>query len=146
MALASIPQLKGESSVFLLSAIISLSSSLRLDLDFLPLKSRFPCLDGVRFTFDPNQPPGNRVVPGSVYIRTRPLAQKRHSVIRGTNLRVPPAREGERENNGLGQFNKNSRGTIPPGYSPLDVKRKYSVGSTHYLISGKVRKTLLFFC
>lgn len=136
--LASILRQKGESCVLQLSPIISLSSTLRFDFDFLPLKSRFPCLDGVRFTFDPNQPPGNRVVPGSVYIRTRPLAQKRHSVIRGMNLRVLHAREDERENTGLEQFNKNSLGTILPGYSPLDFNRKYSVGSTHYLISGKV--------
>eukprot|EP00804_Cyclotella_cryptica_P006694 CCRYP_008652-RA/>CCRYP_008652-RA protein AED:0.08 eAED:0.08 QI:0/0.75/0.6/1/1/1/5/76/565 len=100
-------------------------------------EGRFPCLDGVRFTFDPSRPPGNRVVPKSVYIRTRPLAQKRHSVIRGANLDSLRASEDGHENNGFKQMNKICPESIIPEYSPIDLNRKYSVGSTQYLISGK---------
>ncbi|KAL3785491.1 hypothetical protein ACHAWO_013431 [Cyclotella atomus] len=51
-------------------------------------EGRFPCVDGVRFTFDPTKPPGNRVVLGSVVVREKPLVPKRHTIIRGTKINM----------------------------------------------------------
>jgi hypothetical protein len=78
----------------------------------------------VRFTFDPNQPPGGRVVPGSVYLRSCPLAPRRHTVVRGARLCAPQSNESESE----------------PGFVPLDLNKNYSVAGIEYLMKGKVRR------
>lgn len=94
---------------------------------------RFPCVDGVRFTFDPSKPPGNRVVPGSVCVRSKPLAPKRHTIIRGA--KIHKSDKSEAEVDGVKQLSLDDSDV--PNFCPLDVNRKYSVASIEYLIKGK---------
>ena len=92
---------------------------------------RFPCVDGVRFAFDPSKQPGSRVVPGSVYVRDRPLVRKRSSQIRGQRPSMIEA--GDDVHSAI----KADAG-VPRGFTPLDANKTYSLVSTAYLIKGKV--------
>lgn len=98
---------------------------------------RFPCVDGVRFTFDPTKPPGNRVVLGSVVVREKPLVPKRHTIIRGTKINMQYDDEvetdAEKREVEIGDFSE-----TPTGYCPLDLCRFYDVASIEYLLKGKV--------
>ena len=90
-------------------------------------------MDGIRFTFDPNESPGNRVLPGSVYVRARPLAPKRHTLIRGAKIQKPDGNESDVD--GVKQLSLDDLNA--PDFYPLDMNRKYSVASIEYLIKGK---------
>ena len=96
-------------------------------------EGRFPCVDGVRFTFDPKQLPGNRVVPGSVYVRGCSIAPRRQTGCKWNNTLVPD--DSKAKTNGTNETNLDFR--------PLDLKAKYSVASTKYLAKGKVSKVSL---
>ena len=92
-------------------------------------------VDGVRFAFDPSKPAGSRVVPGSVYVRDRPLVMKRHTLIRGQKIDTSGIGN---VNNDLNAEDKVDSGA-PKGFSPLNPIKTYSLVSKAYLIDGKVR-------
>lgn len=106
-------------------------------------EGRFLQVDGIRFAFDPNQPAGSRVVSGSVYVRNRPRFTRQRSLTRGESIEVPAVKY-ELEHLDI----KNELQPqdiilledcdVPPGFSPLDYSRTYSVFSTGYVIAGKV--------
>jgi hypothetical protein len=98
---------------------------------------RFPCVDGVRFAFDPEQPPGNRVVPGSVFIRGKPLAPKRHTINRWGSILTPRDNGPEISLQETSTSVEDSSNALD-GYHPLDMNRKYSLASTEYVLNGKV--------
>jgi 2',3'-cyclic-nucleotide 2'-phosphodiesterase (5'-nucleotidase family) len=110
-------------------------------------EGRFLQCDGVRFAFDPNQPAGSRVVPGSVYVRNRPRYTRRRSLTRAESMEMPAMKD-ELEHldikNELQQpQDKLEDCDIPPGFLPLDYSRTYSVFSTGYVIAGKVSIILI---
>jgi len=114
------------------------------------MEGRFPCVDGVRFAFDPSKPAGSRVVPGSVYVRDQPLVPKRHIILRGGQTAVTSTTTSiDTIQNGLEKSSLNDdkmekvvdnskENAAPKGYSALDFNRKYSLVSKAYLIEGKV--------
>ena len=91
---------------------------------------RFPCIDGLRFAFDPLKPAGSRVDVSSVYIRDRAMVKKRTTVMRGKNLdfKIMPSNITD----------SSGEGGAPDGYSKLDSNRTYSMVSHAFLIAGKV--------
>lgn len=97
------------------------------------MEGRFPCVDGVRFAFDPSKPAGSRVVPGSVYVRDRPLVLPRHTVMRGQKT------DTDGIESGISQLSTkdNVDSGAPKGFSPLDSSKTYSLVSKSYLIDGK---------
>jgi hypothetical protein len=110
-------------------------------------EGRFLQCDGVRFAFDPNQPAGSRVVPDSVYVRNRPRFTRRRSLTRAESMEMPAMKDEVEHldiNNELQQpQDKLEDCDIPPGFSPLDYSRTYSVFSTGYVIAGKVSILLI---
>ncbi|KAL7533326.1 hypothetical protein ACHAXR_005170 [Thalassiosira sp. AJA248-18] len=102
------------------------------------MEGRFPCVHGVRFTFDPSKPAGSRVVPGSVYLKNRPTKAKRKTLTRGQELDTNNV-ENDMKNMSTvdkdGDSNDND-GALK-GYSPLDMCKSYSLVSKAYLIKGK---------
>jgi hypothetical protein len=72
------------------------------------------------------------VVPGSVFVRKKPLCPKRHTIIRGA--KVTERHDGEPETD-----TEHSSET-PAGYCQLDLSRFYDVASIEYLLKGKVRQ------
>ena len=98
---------------------------------------RFPCIDGLRFAFDPRKPAGSRVIRDSVYVRDRHMVRKRQTVIRGQHINYKIV-------DGVQDLGINDEAATtnakPDGYSPLDSNRTYSLVSHAYLIAGKVRK------
>jgi 2',3'-cyclic-nucleotide 2'-phosphodiesterase (5'-nucleotidase family) len=112
-------------------------------------EGRFLQCDGVRFAFDPNQPAGSRVVPDSVYVRNRPRFTRRRSLTRAESMEMPAMKDEVEHldiNNELQQpQDKLEDCDLPPGFSPLDYSRTYSVFSTGYVIAGKVSILLIAF-
>ncbi|KAL7528934.1 hypothetical protein ACHAWF_002771 [Thalassiosira exigua] len=101
------------------------------------MEGRFPCVDGVRFSFDPSKPAGSRVVPESVYVRDRPLVVRRHTLMRGQPANGTEAVKND-PNSSHEKVQKNGAGGAPEGFSPLDPGRKYSLMSKAYLaIEGR---------
>lgn len=103
-------------------------------------EGRFPCVDGVRFAFDPSKPPGSRVVPGSVYVRDRPLVRRRSSQLRGQKLSMIVTEDDTHA------ANKVVVAGVPKGFSPLDASKTFSLVSTAYLIKGKVGSFIEIHC
>jgi 5'-nucleotidase len=87
------------------------------------MEGRFPCVDGVRFRFDPTQPPGSRVVPGSVLVRNRVLHPDISKLIK---------RRGEERTSQPGDG-----GGIRVQFSPLDPNKTYTLCTKSYLLAGK---------
>jgi 5'-nucleotidase len=85
------------------------------------MEGRFPCVDGVRFAFDPSQPPGSRVVQGSVYVRDRGSHINHSKLIGRRGQPQQPDVDCE----------------LDPHFSPLDRHKIYHVCSKTYLLSGK---------
>lgn len=109
-------------------------------------EGRFLQVDGVRFAFDPSEAAGSRIVPGSVYVRNRPRFTRRRSLTRAESLEMPAMKDElehlEIKNELQPQDIILEDCDIPPGFSPLDYSRTYSVFSTGYVIAGKVSLVL----
>ena len=105
------------------------------------MEGRFPCVDGIRFEFDPRKKPFSRINADSVYVRDCPYKRKGRSKIRGEDTM--------RQSRRLSALNSlrelilevEEEESILPGYSRLDMNRYYSVVSNVYLTSGKVRNS-----
>lgn len=95
---------------------------------FPNMEGRFPCLHGVRFEFDPLEPAGSRVVPGSVHVFDR------KDRITGKNVKVSGKIHvrGEAVDEAATSCEDNSK-----GFQPLDLEETYSLCSIAYLLSGK---------
>mmetsp|Transcript_566 Transcript_566/g.1039 ORF Transcript_566/g.1039 Transcript_566/m.1039 type:complete len:573 (+) Transcript_566:106-1824(+) len=100
------------------------------------MEGRFPCVDGVRFAFDPSKPSGSRVVPGSVYVRDKPIVKRRHTVMRGQQLNTTESGVEKLSINEEVNVTSGDKGPLK-GFSPLDSNRTYSLVSKAYLVSGK---------
>jgi 5'-nucleotidase len=87
------------------------------------MEGRFPCVDGVRFAFDPSKPSGSRIVDGSVYARS--------SSSRDPSLILH--RRGET----VEQDFKHEEKVVTPEFAPLDLYKSYTVCSKTYLLAGK---------
>ena len=88
------------------------------------MEGRFPCVDGVRFAFDPSKPSGSRIVDGSVYARS--------TSSRASSLTIH--RRGETVQQGS---KHEEEAVAPPEFAPLDLKKSYTVCSKTYLLAGK---------
>jgi 5'-nucleotidase len=82
------------------------------------MEGRFPCVDGVRFAFDPSKPAGSRLVEGSVTVRSRQCFSCLHK--RGETP-PPPS------------IDNNS----PATFCPLESQRTYTLCTKTYLLKGK---------
>ena len=106
------------------------------------MEGRFPCVDGIRFEFDPRKKPFSRINADSVYVRDCPYKRKGRSKIRGEDM-------SHRQSRRLSALNSlrelilevEEEESFLPGYSRLDMNRYYSVVSNVYLTSGKVRNS-----
>jgi 5'-nucleotidase len=87
-------------------------------------EGRFPCVDGVRFAFDPSKPSGSRIVDGSVCVRSSsaddPFLSLRR---RGQTAEEPDS--------------KHEMKVVTPEFAPLNLNKSYKVCSTTYLLEGK---------
>ena len=106
------------------------------------MEGRFPCVDGIRFEFDPRKEPFSRINADSVYVRDCPYKQKGRSKIRGEDM----SRRQSRRLSALNSLREliievEEEESILPGYSRLDLNMYYSVVSNVYLTSGKVRNS-----
>lgn len=80
------------------------------------MEGRFPCVDGVRFTFDPSQPSGSRIVEGSVTVRSR-LCDS------GLDKKDGPT---------LTPLHSTSA-----SFGPLELQKTYTLCTKTYLLDGK---------
>ncbi|GKY92848.1 hypothetical protein MPSEU_000254400 [Mayamaea pseudoterrestris] len=80
------------------------------------MEGRFPCVDGIRFKFDPSRPAGSRVVDGSVFVRKR----VDHLV----------HRRGE-------EYHASSRNGDGIIFEAIDLNKTYHVVTKTYLLAGK---------
>eukprot|EP00581_Thalassiosira_minuscula_P015309 CAMPEP_0183720282 /NCGR_PEP_ID=MMETSP0737-20130205/12943_1 /TAXON_ID=385413 /ORGANISM="Thalassiosira miniscula, Strain CCMP1093" /LENGTH=564 /DNA_ID=CAMNT_0025950127 /DNA_START=41 /DNA_END=1735 /DNA_ORIENTATION=- len=119
----------GELSVIEVTAEILLQALENGVSKYPAMEGRFPCVDGVRFAFDPTKPAGSRVVPGSVYMRDKTLVKKRHTLFRGQQIAIAP----EDVETKSEQLN----GTAPKGYSPLDLGKTYKLVTRAFCAEGK---------
>jgi 5'-nucleotidase len=85
------------------------------------MEGRFPCVDGVRFAFDPSNPPGSRIVKGSVYVRDR---------VHCSDYAGTVHRRGETKQHPIKE-------KIQTQFSPLEITQLYHVCSKSYLLAGK---------
>lgn len=83
------------------------------------MEGRFPCVDGVRFTFDPSQAAGSRIVDGSVTVRSRQCFSCLHK--KGETPATPLL----------------SSTNSPTPFCPLELQRTYTLCTKTYLLNGK---------
>lgn len=95
---------------------------------FPNMEGRFPCIHGVRFEFDPLQPAGSRVVPGSAYILDRENRITGKNMKRKNKIHI----RGQAVNEAVDKSEDTSK-----GFQPLDLEETYSLCSIAYLLSGK---------
>lgn len=82
------------------------------------MEGRFPCVDGVRFTFDPSKPAGSRIVDGTVTVRSRQCYSCLH-------------KKGDAPSHSTATSNS----SVP--FCPLELQRTYTLCTKTYLLKGK---------
>ena len=82
------------------------------------MEGRFPCVDGIRFAFDPSQAAGSRIVDGSVTVRSRQSFSRLYK--KGD---TPPT--------------LSNNNTSPVSFCPLELQRTYTFCTKTYLLKGK---------
>lgn len=82
------------------------------------MEGRFPCVDGVRFVFDPSQEAGSRIVNGSVTVRSRQCFSRLYK--KGDTPPTP-----------------SNNHPSPAPFCPLELQRTYTLCTKTYLLKGK---------